>query len=289
MRSLVGNMAFDGGLPFVYAYVDGVLVTSQDADEHLQHFALVFDQFQQFRAILYPTKFVLGVTSFEFLGHQIESNGIRPLPSKVSAIRDFQLPASKRQLQRFPGEVNFYYQFLPNRADTILPLTGLLAGYTLIRTTAYHPAAIGTVERFYRQLKTSLCAADDAEDWTDHLPLVLLGIRSALRPGPDCSAAELVLSATVQLPGKMLSPISRGAVEDPTNILHRLRQFIWTFSLVPHRSSASPKRTWQRALTSTFEVRESAGLWNRPLTARPGCSLAGRRLSAFNATVVKRS
>nr|VZI24195.1 unnamed protein product [Spirometra erinaceieuropaei] len=96
------------------------------------------------------------------------------------------------------------------------------------------------VERFHRQLKASLHAAADPENWTDHLPLVLLGIRSALKPDLDCSAAELVFGATVRLPGEMISPTPQGAVEDPTNLLHRLRQFMRTLSPVPPRCSASP-------------------------------------------------
>nr|VZH94042.1 unnamed protein product [Spirometra erinaceieuropaei] len=91
------------------------------------------------------------------------------------------------------------------------------------------------VERFHRQLKASLRAAADPENWTDHLPLVLLGIRSALKSDLDCSAAELVFGATVRLPGEMISPTPQGAVEDSIN----LRQFMRTLSLVPPRSSAS--------------------------------------------------
>ncbi|BHF70471.1 hypothetical protein SprV_0301352200 [Sparganum proliferum] len=113
-------------------------------------------------------------------------------------------------------------------------------GCTRIRTTAYHPAANGMVEQFHRQLKASLRAAADPENWTDHLPLVLLGIRSALKPDLDCSAAELVFGVTVRLPGEMISPTPQSAVEDPTNLLHRLRQFMRTLFPVPPRSSASP-------------------------------------------------
>ncbi|BHF85942.1 hypothetical protein SprV_1002911800 [Sparganum proliferum] len=113
-------------------------------------------------------------------------------------------------------------------------------GCTCIRTTAYHPAANGMVERFHRQLKASLRAAFDPENWTEHLPLVLLGIRSSLKSDLDCSAAELVFGATIRLPGQMISPTPRVAVEDPTNLLHRLRQFLRTLSPVPPRPSASP-------------------------------------------------
>ncbi|BHF82127.1 hypothetical protein SprV_0802526400 [Sparganum proliferum] len=85
-------------------------------------------------------------------------------------------------------------------------------GCTRIRTTAYHPAANGMVERFHRQLKASLRAAADPENWTDHHPLVLLDIRSALKPDLDFSAAELVFGSTVRLPGEMISPTPQSAV-----------------------------------------------------------------------------
>ncbi|BHF58862.1 hypothetical protein SprV_0100181700 [Sparganum proliferum] len=127
-------------------------------------------------------------------------------------------------------------QFESNHFQSLLSFLGC----TRIRMTAYHPAANRMVERFHRQPKASLRTAADPENWTDHLPLVLLGIRSALNPDLDCSAVELVFGATVRLPREMISPTPRGAAEDPTNFLHRLRQFTQTLSPVHPRSSASP-------------------------------------------------
>ncbi|BHF81042.1 hypothetical protein SprV_0702417100 [Sparganum proliferum] len=49
---------------------------------------------------------VLGVPSLDFLGHHVDAQGLRPLSSKVEAIRDFPPPTSKRQLQRFLGMVH---------------------------------------------------------------------------------------------------------------------------------------------------------------------------------------
>ncbi|BHF60779.1 hypothetical protein SprV_0100374500 [Sparganum proliferum] len=133
------------GLPFVYAYIDDLLVASSTAEEHMEHLATVFDRLQQFGVVLNPSKCVFGVPSLEFLGHLVDSYGIRPLPSKVAAIRDFPPPTSKRQLQRFLGMVNFYRRFLPNFADTILPLTSLLSGSK--RTFELTPAALTSVEQ----------------------------------------------------------------------------------------------------------------------------------------------
>nr|VZI30326.1 unnamed protein product [Spirometra erinaceieuropaei] len=72
-------------------------------------------------------------------------------------------------------------------------------GCTRIRTTAYHLAANGMVERFHRQLKTALRAVEDPGNWSDNLPLALLGIRAALKSDLGCSSAELVFGTTLRL------------------------------------------------------------------------------------------
>nr|VZI30597.1 unnamed protein product [Spirometra erinaceieuropaei] len=116
------------GLPFVYAYIDDLLVASRNAEEHKEHLALVFDRLDQFVVVIKPSKCVLGVPSLDFLGHHVDAQCLRPLSSKVEAIRDFPPPTSKRQLQRFLGMVNFYRRFLTNCAYLMLPLTNLLSG-----------------------------------------------------------------------------------------------------------------------------------------------------------------
>nr|VZI13842.1 unnamed protein product [Spirometra erinaceieuropaei] len=116
------------GLPFVYACIDDLFVASPNAEEHKEHLALVFDRLDQFGVAINPSKCVLGLPSLDFLCHHVDAQGLRPLSSKVEAIRDFPPPTSKRQLQRFLGMVNFYRRFLPNCADVMLPLTNLLSG-----------------------------------------------------------------------------------------------------------------------------------------------------------------
>nr|VZI27627.1 unnamed protein product [Spirometra erinaceieuropaei] len=133
------------GLPFVYAYIDDLLVASSTTKEHMEHLTTVFNRLQQFGAVLNPSKCVFGVPSLEFLGHLVDSHGIRPLPSKVAAIRGFPPPTSKRQLQRFLGMLNFYRRFLPNCADTILPLTNHLSGSK--RTFELTSAALTSFEQ----------------------------------------------------------------------------------------------------------------------------------------------
>jgi hypothetical protein len=70
-------------------------------------------------------------------------------------------------------------------------LTRLL-GPKRIRTTSYHPIANGLVERFHRQLKTSVKSQPDTTLWAEALPLVLLGIRTAYKQVVMCTAAGLL-------------------------------------------------------------------------------------------------
>nr|VZI22679.1 unnamed protein product [Spirometra erinaceieuropaei] len=114
-----------------------------------------------------------------------------------------------------------------------------LLGSIHIHTTVTHPDANERVKQFNRQLKASLRAADDPDIWTDPLPLSLLGISSSRRLDLDCSTAQLVFGVTVRLPGEMISPTPRVAIEDPANLLHRLRQFTRTPPPVPPRPSVS--------------------------------------------------
>ncbi|BHF74825.1 hypothetical protein SprV_0501791300 [Sparganum proliferum] len=116
------------GLPFLYAYIDDLLVASRNEEEHKEHLALVFDRLDKFGVVTNPSKCVLGVPPLEFLGHRVDSEGLRPFPSKVEAVRNFPPPTSKRQLQRFLRMVNFYRRFLPNCADLMLWLTNMLSG-----------------------------------------------------------------------------------------------------------------------------------------------------------------
>ena len=114
------------GLHFAYAYIDDVLIASKSEKEHKLHLRLVFERLKEYGIILNPTKCSFGQTSLQFLGHTIDHNGIRPLHTKVSAVRDFPLPKSQQQLRKFLGMINFYHRFIPGCAELLHPLHSLL-------------------------------------------------------------------------------------------------------------------------------------------------------------------
>lgn len=101
-----------------------------------------------------------------------------------------------------------------------------LTGSQHLRTTAYHPAANGMVERSHRQLKAAIkCHQNDR--WTETLPTVLLGMRAAWREDLKATSAELVYGETLRLPGEFLATRERAAAfEDAPKFVKDLRQQI---------------------------------------------------------------
>lgn len=99
-----------------------------------------------------------------------------------------------------------------------------LIGAHHINTTAYHPQANGMVERFHRQLKASIKARSNTAKWSQELPLVLLGIRTALKEDLKCSAAEMLYGQPLRIPGELFVPISAPNNIDTSDFIIKLRE-----------------------------------------------------------------
>lgn len=109
-------------------------------------------------------------------------------------------------------------------------------GTKLIRTSAYNPRANGMVERFHRQLKSSLRALSDDPKWTQQLPLVLLGIRATTKEDLQMSSAELVYASPLRLPADLTidEEVVRNA-SDPVSFAQLLRSRLEDVRPTPSR------------------------------------------------------
>ena len=67
-------------------------------------------------------------TELAYLRHLITVEGVRPLPSRIEAIRNFPTPDSRSSLQHFLGMINFYYRFLSIIASRLEPLNAASVG-----------------------------------------------------------------------------------------------------------------------------------------------------------------
>ncbi len=115
-------------LPFVFVYLDDILIASRSDAEHMDHLRQVLEILQDNGLQINPAKCIFSAPSLSFLGHHVDSRGISPLKRHVQVLSDFPPPTDIKQLQRYLGMINFYRRFLPGIAGTLQPLTDLLRG-----------------------------------------------------------------------------------------------------------------------------------------------------------------
>ena len=116
------------GLPYVFIYLDDILVTSRGRDLHLKHLRVVLELLVQNGLVINPEICSFALPEIDYLGHKITATGIIPLHRHVEVLLLQPRPQDVRSFQRFFGMVNFYIRFFPGIAKIPRPFTDALAG-----------------------------------------------------------------------------------------------------------------------------------------------------------------
>ena len=87
-------------------YLDDILVTSRNPEEHLQHLVVVFDVLRKNSLTLKLTKCAFNRPEVKFLGHVVSKDGIKVDPKKISAVMDWATPTDLSDLKKFLGLTN---------------------------------------------------------------------------------------------------------------------------------------------------------------------------------------
>lgn len=126
------------GLDFVFPYIDDICVASNNVIEHKKHLRLVFQRLRDNNLTINIGKCNLGKSEVKFLGHLITADGLKPLPQKVDAIKNFPRPTTADQLKRFLATINFYRRFIPGAVKNQIPLQKLIVGNKKKDTSSVH-------------------------------------------------------------------------------------------------------------------------------------------------------
>ena len=131
-------------------YIDDVITFSHDFATHLIRLRQVFDRFRTANLTLKPSKCMFCTQTIEFLGHTIDSEGIRPSRKKVESILDLTPPTDEYEARAFLGACSFYRKFIENFSKRIQPISSL---FTIEGIKEWTPLQ----QQSYEDIKTALC------------------------------------------------------------------------------------------------------------------------------------
>ena len=108
----------------VASYLDDIIITGSNDQEHWENFENVVAAMQDFGFHIRPEKCTWFAEKCTYLGFEISAEGRRPAPSAVQAIQELPRPESIDEVQAFLGKVG-YSPFIPNLSSKAAPLNAL--------------------------------------------------------------------------------------------------------------------------------------------------------------------
>ncbi|XP_065196547.1 uncharacterized protein K02A2.6-like [Sycon ciliatum] len=107
-------------------FMDDVLVHAANEAEHDHRLDTTRQVLADAGITLNPDKCHLKQSSVKYLGHIVSGSGVKPDPSKVSAIDDLKEPTNVPELRRALGLFTYVARFIPELATISAPLRQLL-------------------------------------------------------------------------------------------------------------------------------------------------------------------
>ncbi|XP_015124154.1 uncharacterized protein K02A2.6-like [Diachasma alloeum] len=114
------------GIHGVLIYLDNIKIQGRTKTEHNDRLIEVLKRLEAANLIINKEKCIFGVTEMEFLGYLVSDIGVRPLKDKVKSISKMPTPSNVKDLKVFLGGLNFYADFIKDRARIAEPLHRLL-------------------------------------------------------------------------------------------------------------------------------------------------------------------
>jgi hypothetical protein len=111
--------------PYVFAYLDDIIVSTPDFETHLNILGVVFDKLKKAGLTLKESKCEFCKPELRYLGYVVNSQGLNVDPAKISAVVDMPQPKGIRDDRRLIGMMSWYRRFVPNFSTMVAPLTNL--------------------------------------------------------------------------------------------------------------------------------------------------------------------
>ncbi len=101
------------------------LIFSRSLEEHVDHVRDVLHRLLENKLYVKAEKCDFHVDTVSFLSYVVERGQLRADPAKVEAVKNWPVPSTRKELQRFLGFANFYRRFIKNYSRIAAPLSQL--------------------------------------------------------------------------------------------------------------------------------------------------------------------
>lgn len=113
-------------LPYVFTYLDDVVIVTDTFEKHLNILGQVFDRLRNAKLTVSWEKCEFCRPELKYLGYVIDRNGLHVDPDKVNAMLAIPTPTSVKDVRSILGTFSWYRRFVPNFSTIASPLSSLL-------------------------------------------------------------------------------------------------------------------------------------------------------------------
>ena len=152
---------------FCIAYLDDILIFSDDPAKHEEHVKKVLQKLKDAGLFCNLDKCLFHTTEIDFLGYVISTDGVHMETSRVESISQWPEPASVKDVQVFLGFANYYRRFVARYSHVARGLTALL------KKTTSHFVFGEEARASFRQLKDAFTSAPFLRHFDPALRMVL--------------------------------------------------------------------------------------------------------------------
>ena len=135
-----------------FVYLDDIVIFGKTIEEHNENLILLLDRLKNVGLKLQPDKCEYLRPELEYIGHLITTDGVKPNPEKIKAVKEFRIPANVTEIQSFLGLAGYYRKFIKNFSHKAKPLTDLTKKDNPFKWLKKHQEA-------FENLKEILCTA----------------------------------------------------------------------------------------------------------------------------------
>lgn len=141
--------------PFVFVYLDDVIIATPSFEQHLEVLKIVFDRLRAANLTINIDKCAFCLSSLKYLGFLVDREGLRTDPSKVKAMLEYPVPKTATEVKRFIGMCSWYRRFVKDYSTITAPVNALLKGRRKSQKVTWSEEA----DNAFRQIKQALVSA----------------------------------------------------------------------------------------------------------------------------------